>query len=95
MLHARFIQDTFAEHKEITTLVFKEVREDYFNVVWDQLSNYTTSMNEMLYFYSFLWPHYLKPIYDIERMQDNEASLRHIIANRGNTLYTHPFRQIL
>lgn len=64
-------------------------------MVWDQLSNYTTSLNEMVYFYSFLWPHYMKPIYDVDNMPDNEELLDHLIKNRGNMLHTHSFRQIL
>jgi hypothetical protein len=61
------------EQEEIDNEYLDTVFEDFFSIVWNQLSMYTVSIKEYAYMCLFLYPHYMEKVYllngEIKRIQ--------------------------
>jgi hypothetical protein len=64
---------------------------DYFNLIWSQLKDYTASINEMSYYFTFLFPIYMRPVYDAITDELKQG----IVNKRGSELSCKLFRETL
>lgn len=54
---------------DITHKYLEEVYDDFFSLIYTQLKNYTVSINEYIYFFTFLYPEYMGPA--IKKVQNS------------------------
>ena len=72
--------------------ILPEVFADFFNLIYQQVSNDTVNVNEFSYFFLMLFGQYIKPA--IEVMHD-EAKLTERIKYRGKYLTTEAYRRLI
>ena len=78
----------------------EEVFTDFFSYIYTQLKNYTCSINEYIYFLSFLYPEYLNPAviaYQNSKVieTDNWEEVKKRIDKRGSLLVTKQYKSLV
>lgn len=77
VLHERFVEDAGPERSErslseLTNKYLEQLFDDFFNVINTSLRSYTTSLNEYIYFVTFLYPEFMAPL--LEFFQSHSES---------------------
>jgi hypothetical protein len=67
VLHERFVEDAGPERSErnlseLTNKYLDQLFDDFFNMINASLRSYTTSLNEYIYFVTFLYPEFMAPL---------------------------------
>lgn len=103
-LKEMFMSDESRPNFAIDSKYLEFVFTDFFNLVYNQASTYTVTVNEFAYLCIFLYPNYMEPVYHASGLlATSESNTREeiikkidqIVAKRGNTLGHRTFRGLM
>ena len=76
LLIERFVDDVGTERQDktlslLTTIYLSTLYMDFFNFTHNSLRNYTTSLNEYIYFVTFLYPQFMMPLIKLYQVYED------------------------
>lgn len=102
-LKEMFTSDESKPNYAIDTKYLDVVFPDFFNIVYNQASHFTVTVNEFAYLCIFLYPHYMEPVHQAasivptgdDEKKEKKERLELLIVKRGNYLGHKKFRSLL